>query len=87
MLELTSMQTQFFTLKNGLRVMLIDTNTFPTITTLLLVGAGSRYENADNNGISHFLEHMFYKGSKKYPNPEIISQIIEGMGGYWNAFT
>jgi len=86
-LELTSMQTQFFTLKNGLRVMLIDTNTFPTITTLLLVGAGSRYENADNNGISHFLEHMFYKGSKKYPNPEIISQIIEGMGGYWNAFT
>jgi len=81
------MQTQFFTLKNGLRVILVDTNTFPTITTLLLVGAGSRYENADNNGVSHFLEHMFYKGSVKYPNPEIISQIIEGMGGYWNAFT
>jgi len=81
------MKNEFFTLKNGLRVLLIDTNTFPTITTLLLVGAGSRYENEKNNGVSHFLEHMFYKGSKKYPNPEIISQIIEGMGGYWNAFT
>jgi len=68
-------------------VLFIDTNTFPTITTLLLVGAGSRYENEKNNGVSHFLEHMFYKGSNKYPNPEIISQIIEGMGGYWNAFT
>ncbi len=81
------MKTEFFTLKNGLRVLFIDTNTFPTITTLLLVGAGSRYEDEKTNGVSHFLEHMFYKGSKKYPNPEIISQIIEGMGGYWNAFT
>lgn len=81
------MKTEYFTLTNGLRVLFIDTNTFPTITTLLLVGAGSRYENEKNNGVSHFLEHMFYKGSKKYPNPEIISQIIEGMGGYWNAFT
>jgi len=52
-----------------------------------LVGAGSRYETEKNNGIAHFLEHMFYKGSKKYPNPKIISQIIEGMGGHWNAFT
>ncbi|MEK7522143.1 MAG: pitrilysin family protein [Patescibacteria group bacterium] len=81
------MHPQTFTLKNGLRVIFIDTKTFPTLTTLLLVGAGSRYENKKNNGIAHFLEHMFYKGSKKYPNPKIISQIIEGMGGHWNAFT
>lgn len=81
------MQPQEFTLKNGLRVIFIDTKTFPTLTTLLLIGAGSRYENEKNNGIAHFLEHMFYKGSKKYPNPKIISQIIEGMGGHWNAFT
>lgn len=78
---------QLFTLKNNLQVILIDTKTFPTLTTLLLVGAGSRYENEKNNGIAHFLEHMFYKGSKKYPNPKIISEIIEGMGGQWNAFT
>lgn len=81
------MNPQTFTLKNGLRVIFIDTKIFPTLTTLLLVGAGSRYENEKNNGIAHFLEHMFYKGSKKYPNPKIISQIIEGMGGHWNAFT
>ncbi|MCL4374932.1 insulinase family protein [Patescibacteria group bacterium] len=81
------MKPQMVTLKNGLRLILVDTNTFPTLTTLLLVGAGSRYERRENNGIAHFLEHMFYKGSKKYPNPEIISQTIEGMGGLWNAFT
>ncbi len=81
------MNTELITLKNGLRVFCIDTKSFPTVTTLLLVGAGSRYETRTNNGIAHFLEHMFYKGSKKYPNPEIISQEIEGMGGHWNAFT
>ena len=81
------MRPQVFTLKNGLQVIFIDTKTFPTLTTLLLVGAGSRYENEKNNGIAHFLEHMFFKGSKKYPNPKIISQIIEEMGGHWNAFT
>lgn len=81
------MEPKEFTLKNGLRVIFIDTKTFQTLTTLLLIGAGSRYETEKNNGIAHFLEHMFYKGSKKYPNPKIISQIIEGMGGHWNAFT
>lgn len=81
------MNPKTFTLKNGLQVIFVDTKTFPTLTTLLLVGAGSRYENEKNNGIAHFLEHMFYKGSKKYSNPKIISQIIEGMGGHWNAFT
>ncbi len=75
------------TLQNGLRIILVDTNAFPTLTTLLLVGAGSRYENNDNNGIAHFLEHMFFKGSTKYPNTFIISSILEGMGGVFNAFT
>lgn len=78
---------QFFTLPNGLRVVFIDTKAFPTLTTLLLVGAGSRYENAKNNGIAHFFEHMAFKGSKKYPNTLVISSIIEGLGGVFNAFT
>lgn len=81
------MKPQIHTLSNGLRVLILDTKSFPTLTMLLLVGAGSRYENAQNNGIAHFLEHMFYKGSKNYPDMEIISQEIEGMGGHWNAFT
>ncbi|MFH0979701.1 MAG: pitrilysin family protein, partial [Candidatus Roizmanbacteria bacterium] len=78
---------QTHTLKNGLRVMFIDTKAFPTITTLLLVGAGSRYENEKNNGIAHFFEHMAFKGSKKYPNSFVISSTVEGFGGIFNAFT
>lgn len=57
------------------------------MTALVLVGAGSRYENRDNNGISHFLEHMFFKGTKKRPNAVDISSIIDGIGGEFNAFT
>ncbi|MBI5126869.1 insulinase family protein [Candidatus Roizmanbacteria bacterium] len=81
------MQPEFFTLKNGLRVIFIDTKTFPTMTTLLLIGAGSRYENKKNNGVAHFFEHMAFKGSKKYSNSFIISSTIEGKGGVFNAFT
>lgn len=80
------MKPQVATLKNGLRIVLIDTKS-PSLTTLLLVGAGSRYENEKNNGIAHFFEHMAFKGSKKYPNSFIISSTIEGKGGIFNAFT
>jgi predicted Zn-dependent peptidase len=81
------MKEQVFTLKNGLTVILIDTGAFPTLTTLLLVGAGSRYEDEKNNGVAHFFEHMAFKGSKKYPDTLIISSTIEGIGGIFNAFT
>ncbi|MCL4364432.1 insulinase family protein [Patescibacteria group bacterium] len=81
------MKPRTFVLKNGLQVVLIDTKTFPTMTTLLLIGAGSRYENGKNNGIAHFFEHMAFKGSKKYPNSFVISSTIEGKGGIFNAFT
>jgi len=81
------MKPQEFTLKNGLRVIFVDTKTFPTLTTLLLVGAGSRYENEKNNGIAHFFEHMAFKGSQKYPNSFVISSTVEGFGGVFNAFT
>ncbi|MEK7633902.1 MAG: pitrilysin family protein [Patescibacteria group bacterium] len=81
------MHPQTYTLKNGLQVIFIDTKIFPTLTTLLLVGAGSRYENEKNNGIAHFFEHMAFKGSKKYPNSFAISSTVEGLGGVFNAFT
>ena len=81
------MKTEEFILQNGLRIIFIDTKAFPTLTTLLLVGAGSRYENEKNNGVAHFLEHMFFKGSKKYPDPYTLTSTIEGLGGVWNAFT
>ena len=81
------MNPQTFTLKNGLHVIFIDTKTFPTLTTLLLIGAGSRYENEKNNGIAHFFEHMAFKGSKKYKDSFVISSTVEGFGGVFNAFT
>lgn len=81
------MVQKIFTLKNGLRVIFVDTQAFPTITTLLLIGAGSRYENKVNNGVAHFFEHMAFKGSKKYENSFVISSTIESLGGIFNAFT
>ena len=75
------------TLPNGLQVVVVDTKSFATASAILLVGAGSRYENTVNNGIAHFFEHMAFKGSKKYKTSYDISATIEGLGGYFNAFT
>ena len=75
------------TLANGLRIL---TQTLPgteSITALVLVKAGSRWEDKNINGISHFLEHMFFKGAKKYANARAVSEAIDGVGGEFNAFT
>ncbi len=60
---------------------------FESATVLVMVGAGSRYETKDNSGISHFLEHMAFKGTKKRPSALAISTLIDGIGGECNAFT
>ncbi|MCS7093189.1 MAG: insulinase family protein [Patescibacteria group bacterium] len=73
-------------LNNGLKILFIKTGS-PSITSVLLVGAGSRYEKKENNGIAHFFEHMVFKGSKRYPSSFIISSTIEGLGAVFNAFT
>ena len=52
-----------------------------------MVSAGSRYEDSHNNGISHFLEHMAFKGTKKRSTAIEISTLIDGIGGECNAFT
>lgn len=78
---------QISTLKNGLTLITIDLPHLKSVTTLVSVGAGSRYETKEVSGISHFLEHMFFKGSKKYPNTEILGQLIDGIGGINNAAT
>lgn len=74
-------------LPNGLRVLTIPMPSFESATVMVMVGAGSRYEKKTNNGISHFLEHMAFKGTKKRPSAIEISSIIDGMGGEFNAFT
>jgi len=74
-------------LSNGLRVITIPMPSVESATVMVMVGAGSRYENKLNNGISHFLEHMAFKGTKKRPSALAISTLIDGIGGSWNAFT
>jgi predicted Zn-dependent peptidase len=74
-------------LSNGLRVLTIPMSSFESATVMVMVGAGSRYETKLNNGISHFLEHMAFKGTKKRPTAMEISSLIDGMGGEFNAST
>lgn len=75
------------TLKNGLQIQAIEVPGTNVVTTLILVGAGSRYEEKDISGISHFTEHMFFKGAKKYKTPKEVSQAVDSFGGEFNAFT
>src|SRR5688500_17642660 len=74
-------------LANGLNVVIVPINEMESATTLIMVGAGSRYETKENNGISHFLEHMAFKGTEKRPSAFAISSLIDGIGGEFNAFT
>ena len=75
------------TLSNKLQTIYIDTDSFPSFTALLLVNVGSRDESAKLSGMSHFVEHMTFKGSKKYPTAYDISSTIEGIGAVVNAYT
>jgi len=75
------------TLKNGLRIILVPQKSSQTVTVLVLVGTGSKYEKKDISGISHFLEHMFFKGTKKRPSPLDVAQTLDEVGGMYNAFT
>lgn len=74
-------------LSNGLKVITVPMPSFESATALVMVGAGSRYENRQNNGISHFLEHMAFKGTKSRPTFMEISGLVDGIGGEFNAFT
>ncbi|MDO8743056.1 MAG: pitrilysin family protein [Candidatus Azambacteria bacterium] len=75
------------TLKNGLRILTIPMANTKTATVLALVATGSKYETKDINGISHFLEHMTFKGTKKRPTPLAIAEPLDRVGGNYNAFT
>src|SRR5258706_2212843 len=74
------------TLKNGLRMIIIPMEGVNSVATSVMVGVGSRYETPEINGISHFLEHMVFKGTKKYPTTEDVNT-IERAGGLQNAYT
>lgn len=74
-------------LPNNLKILSVPMPQFQSVTVMILVGVGSRYEEKNINGISHFLEHMAFKGTKLRPSALAISSIIDGIGGEFNAFT
>jgi len=81
------MEYNIHTLKNGLRVVLVPMSGTKTATVMVMTGTGSRYEDKGENGLAHFLEHMFFKGTKKRPNAKAISEELDGVGSVYNAFT
>jgi len=74
-------------LNNGLRVITIPMPDNPAVTVLVMVEAGSKYETKSTNGISHFLEHMMFKGTPRRPKASDISREFDGLGAESNAFT
>jgi len=75
------------TLKNGLRILTVPVKGTKTVTVLALVGTGSKYETKEINGLSHFLEHMLLKGTKKRPSTLKLIEPLDKIGGQYNAFT
>lgn len=74
-------------LKNGLRVITIPMKDNPTVTFSVMVEAGSKYETKEINGLSHFLEHMCFKGTTKRPKAIDISRELDNVGAQYSAFT
>ena len=71
----------------GLEVIFAPMQDATSITVEVLVKAGSVYENAKTNGLSHFLEHMFFKWGKVYTSPKAVVETMDNLGGEYNAFT
>ncbi|MFH0968960.1 MAG: pitrilysin family protein [Patescibacteria group bacterium] len=81
------MQYKKTTLSNGLRILTIPMKNTETVTVIIMVGVGSRYETEKEAGLSHFIEHMMFKGTEKRPTTLDISETLDSIGGEFNAFT
>ena len=81
------MQYQRTTLQNGLRLLTAPMQGMRSASIALIFTVGSRYETQAQAGISHFIEHMLFKGSQQYPTARHISETIEGVGGVFNGST
>ena len=75
------------TLDNGLRLLTASMPQVASTTCFIFLAAGSRYETPETNGIAHFAEHMFFKGTERRPTARDIGVEIDGIGGEFNAFT
>jgi predicted Zn-dependent peptidase len=80
-------QIHHSTLPNGLRFFAVPLKGTQAASTFVVFQVGSRYETNDIAGVSHFLEHMLFKGTTKRPNPSDITRELDGLGAEYNAFT
>ncbi len=78
---------KLYNFESGLRLVVVPMESTKTVTVLVMVGTGSKYETKEINGISHFLEHMMFKGTKKRPGKLDIAMELDGIGAEYNAFT
>jgi predicted Zn-dependent peptidase len=82
-----SFDWQIDTLENGLRVVTTPMPASESVSVNVFVGVGSRAETPRTNGLSHYIEHMLFKGTSKRPTAIDIAETIEGAGGVLNAYT
>jgi predicted Zn-dependent peptidase len=75
------------TLPNGLRVLTAPMAEAQSVSCFVMLSAGSRYESRDTNGIAHFAEHMFFKGTDRRPSARQLAGEVDAIGGEFNAFT
>lgn len=75
------------TLENGLQLLRVGLPGAASVTTLVFSNTGSRYEKPNEYGIAHFFEHMVFKGTPTYPDPQLLASAIDGIGAEFNAFT
>ncbi|MFA5184452.1 MAG: pitrilysin family protein [Patescibacteria group bacterium] len=74
-------------LSNKIPLITVPIKGAPTVTALVVIKTGSKYETRQTNGLSHFLEHMFFKGTARRPNTLALSSELDSLGGEYNAFT
>ena len=76
-----------FVLDNGLRVLMVPVPGIQSVSAGVFVAVGSRYESDELGGASHFIEHMLFKGTARWPTARLLAEAIEGVGGLSNAYT
>src|SRR5712691_9880401 len=74
-------------LSNGLRLLTAPMPHAQSVSCFVMLAAGSRYETRETNGIAHFAEHMFFKGTERRPTARDLAAEVDSIGGEFNAFT
>lgn len=80
-------QYRLETLAGGLRLLTLPMTTTGAATVMVFVGAGSRYEDKSSNGVAHYLEHLFFKGGRKYKTFKEVVETLDAQGAVFNAET